>query len=158
MKIAHLRIVILLIVVGVTPVPSVRAAPICDCFYYPNHSRAFRETKAIFIGEVIKVDRRAEIPEDVTHVYQAITFKVVKRWKGAQRSNVTAWESGTHESCAGWKFQEGEKYLIYADSQKGVLIVDGYCSRTRRIETNNADAIREFKELNSPEFLRKVRK
>jgi hypothetical protein len=53
MRIKHLRIGIVLIVVGMVLLPAARSAPLCDCFYYPNHLKAFREAKAIFIGEVI---------------------------------------------------------------------------------------------------------
>lgn len=159
MKIKHFRIGLLIAVVCVVPLSTTRANPICDCFYYPNHLRAFRDAKMIFIGEVTKVDRKAEGPDELaSEVTQAITFRVEKRWKGPNVRKVRAWEHSMHSMCVNWKFEEGEKYLIYASSIKGVLVVDGYCSRTRRLETNNAEAIREFKQLNSPTFLRKARK
>lgn len=146
-------------VFGVVPLSTARATPVCDCFYYPNHLRAFRDAKAIFIGEVTKIDRKAESPEDVaSEVTQAITFRVEKSWKGPKARKLRAWESMEHTMCAEWKFEEGEKYLIYASTIKGVLIVDGYCSRSRRLKTNNPEAIREFNQLNSPKFLRKARK
>ena len=149
--------IIFLIVVGVIPFLIVPAKPICDCFYYPNHLRAFRESRAVFIGEVTKVERHPEPPEGLeTQVTQAITFKVIKSWKG-KKGLVRAWEDGFHTSCVNWKFEEGKKYLIYAESHKGALVVNGYCSRTRRLETIDAEGQKEFEQLHSMEFLRKAR-
>jgi hypothetical protein len=154
MRIDRLRIGILAAMIVVIPfsIAPATTAP-CDCFYYPSHQRAFREAKAVFIGEVTKVDRKAELPEDVSYVYQAITFKVIKSWKGP-KGQVRTWEDGMHLTCVEWKFEEGQKYLVYAEPRDGVLVVNGYCSRTRQLETKDADALKEFDELNNPEFLR----
>ena len=156
--ILHLRLVILMAVVGVIPFSIAPATPICDCFYYPNHLRAFRESKAVFIGEVTKVERHPERPDGLeTQVTQAITFKVIKSYKG-KKGQVRAWEDGFHTMCVKWKFEEGKRYLIYAESHEGELVVNGYCSRTRPIETKDPEATKEFVELNSVEFLRKARR
>ena len=158
MKIDLLRSAIVAAVVVMISFSIAPATPPCDCFYYPNHERAFRESQAVFIGEVTKVERHAEPPEDLdTQVTYAITFKVIKSWKGP-KGQVRTWEGGMHTMCAGWKFEEGDKYLIYAESHNGVLVINGYCSRTRRIETKDAGALKEFAELNNPQFLRDARK
>ena len=156
MKIHPLRIGILVVVIGLIPFSIVPASRPCDCFYYPNHLRAFRESKAVFIGEVTKVERDAEAPENVTQLTQAITFKVIKSFKGP-KGEVRTWEDGFHTMCVDWKFEEGQKYLVYAESRKGALIVNGYCSRTRRLETKDAEAGKEYIELHSVEFQRKGR-
>ena len=107
-RLASLLIVVIVIVVfGVIPAASTVPATVpCDCFYYPNHLRAFRESKAVFIGEVTKVERRPEVPDDLTHVTQAITFKEIKTWKGP-KGQVRTWEEGLHTLCVDWKFEEG---------------------------------------------------
>lgn len=145
-----------MVVLALIPFSIMPATPICDCFYYPNHLRAFRESKAVFIGEVTKVERHADRPDELaTQVTHAVTFKVIKSWKGP-KGHVRTWEDGFHTSCVKWKFEEGQKYLIYAESHHGVLVVNGYCSRTRQLETTDAEALKEFAELNSSEFLRKA--
>ena len=158
MKTHRLRLGILVAVVGAIPFSVVPATPICDCFYYPNHLRAFRESRAVFIGEVTKVERDPEAPEGLeTQVTQAITFKVIKSFKG-RKGQIRTWEDGFHTMCVDWKFEEGKRYLIYAESHEGALIVNGYCSRTRPIETKNAEALKEYEELHSVEFQRKARR
>ena len=63
-----------------------------------------------------------------------------------------------HTSCVDWKFEEGKQYLIYAEPREGELVVSGYCSRTRPIETKDAEALKEFAQLNDPQFLRKAKR
>ena len=93
MKTDLLRIVILVVVCAV-PFSIAPAAPICDCFYYPNHLRAFRESKAVFIGEVTKVERHPERPDGLaTQVTQAITFQGDKKLEGKE---------GSGEDVGGW--------------------------------------------------------
>ncbi len=90
MKIDRLRTCILAAVVAAIPFSIAPAKSLSDCFDYPNHQRAFREAKAVFVGEVTTVERDAELPEDVeTQVTQAITFnrdQRRRRSKGIQRT------------------------------------------------------------------------
>ena len=154
-----MRLLTLIILASLIVTLPVNATPACDCFDYPEHLQAFREAKTIFIGQVVKIDENAARPEGLkSEVSYAITFKVEKSWKGAKHSNLIAWEHAEHTFCSRWQFKVGEKYLVYAKAYEGHLIVSGFCSRTRPLETNDATTLKEFKELNSPEFLLKARR
>jgi hypothetical protein len=124
---------------------------ICDCFAIPSHRKEFRKSKAVFVGEVIKiedpkVEDREDLPNNFLSGYR-ITLKVVKKWKGS-KTEVVIWTDGTHELCAKWKFKVGEKYLVYARRVEGILIGAEFCSRTRPVETTDSQQIKEFEELN----------
>ena len=124
------------------------ASPLCDCFDYPSHRAAFGKAKAVFVGRVIKIDKKSDRPERLeSEVNYSVTFRIDQRWKGAGSATLTVWLLFEHDLCSKWKFLEGEKYLVYAQSFRGSLIVSGYCSRTRPFDTKDADALREFKEL-----------
>lgn len=120
----------------------------CDCFYYPEHRIAFKEAKAVFIGRVIKIEMSTNKPTGLDSVDEAITFKVEKSWKGATHSQVNAWIDAFHSLCSQWRFQEGQEYLVYASEDRGNLIVNGYCSRTRPLNEERPDSLKELKELN----------
>jgi hypothetical protein len=127
---------------------DVPASPICDCFEYPSHRAEFGKAKAVFVGEVVKIDKTTDPPTALaSEVSYAVTFRLEQRWKGAQDSKIIVWIHATHELCARWQFQQGVKYLVYATSYHGNLMMSGWCSRTRLLETNDATALREFKEL-----------
>jgi hypothetical protein len=124
----------------------------CDCFEIPSHKTEFKKSKAIFIGEVIKIQPRgAEVRETLSDDIQnelgdLITLKVLKSWKGQSKTQVI-WTSDMFELCVHWKFKIGEKFLVYATKRHGLLIGADFCSRTRPLEMANAEQIREFKEL-----------
>jgi hypothetical protein len=122
-------------------------ASACDCFYYPEHRIAFKEAKAIFIGRVIKIETSAKKPTGLEMVDEALTFKVEKSWKGVTHSQVKAWVAAFDSLCSHWRFQEGQEYLVYASEDKGSLIVNGYCSRTRLLNEVQPDSVKELKEL-----------
>jgi hypothetical protein len=124
------------------------ASPICDCFDYPDHSTAFKQAKAVFVGKVLRIDKNAARPEGLENeVDYSITFQIDKRWKGPAGSTLVAWQHAEHALCSHWQFEEGVKYLVYAGASRGNLIVSGWCSRTRPLETKDAKALSEFKEL-----------
>ena len=99
----------------------------CSCVYLPKHATAFRKASAVFIGEVVG-KMQTKLPknwdsEKAPPVIDVVTFKVERRWKGARGAEVEAWLDLRFSSCSGMAFREGEKYLIYADSYKGSLII-----------------------------------
>jgi hypothetical protein len=130
---------------------SLNVFAICDCFEILSHRKEFRKSKAVFVGEVIKiedpkVEGREDLPDNFLSGYR-ITLKVARTWKGS-KSEVVIWTDGTHELCAKWKFKVGEKYLVYARKVEGILIGAEFCSRTRPVKSTNSEQLKEFEELN----------
>ena len=125
----------------------------CDCFELFSHRKEFRKSKAVFVGEVVKIENpnaeaREDLPDELRNeLGDLITFKIIKTWKDSKTEQVI-WTHATHELCSGWKFKVSEKYLIYARKFKGVLIGAEFCSRTRPLETTDQEKIKVFKELN----------
>src|SRR5207248_10614983 len=120
----------------------------CDCFDYPSHRAEFGKAKAVFVGEVIKIDKASDRPMALTNeVSYAITFRIEQRWKGVSDAAIVVWIHATHDLCSKWRFQTGAKYLVYASSARGNLVASGWCSRTRPFETSDGTALREFEEL-----------
>jgi hypothetical protein len=104
------------------------AALACTCDYLPTNKAAFRKASAVFVGEVVSKSapkRPANWNDDDTAAFVShiVTFKVEKRWKAARHSEVDAWLDVSYSHCSVMQFREGEKYLIYADSYKGSLII-----------------------------------
>lgn len=124
----------------------------CDCFEMPSHRKEFRQSNAVFIGEVLTIqnpnaESREGLPEDLKNeLGDLISFRIIKSWKGSKSSQIV-WTHATHELCSKWKFVVGHKFLIYVRKVKGVKIGAEFCSRTRPLETNDKEKIRELKEL-----------
>jgi hypothetical protein len=89
----------------------------------PDFPKAFETSKAVFIGEVTKIDE----PSDSSYgaplrkQLHTITFKVEYSWKGAGfqeigLSNLTVLSPpATSSSCfTAISFEVGQKYLVYA--------------------------------------------
>jgi hypothetical protein len=126
----------------------------CDCFEILSHREEFRKSKAVFIGEVVKIEIslpkvREKIPEWVRNeLGDRITFRVIKSWKGS-KTKKEVWSDIMHLFCAGWDFKVGEKYLVYARRNNDLLMGAEYCFRTRPLETTNKRELKEFKELDN---------
>lgn len=80
-----------------------------------NNSTDFRQSKAVFIGKVIDVtvdDTKRSGMQRWNTLYK-IRFNVEKSWKG-KASEITVISDNGQEPCGRFKFQIGEKYLVYA--------------------------------------------
>lgn len=125
----------------------------CSCVYLPKHATAFRKASAVFIGEVVG-KMQTKLPknwdsEKAPPVIDVVTFKVERRWKGARGAEVEAWLDLRFSSCSGMAFREGEKYLIYADSYKGSLIIY-WCEKSAWTSPLSSDYVPKLmKELDS---------
>jgi hypothetical protein len=124
----------------------------CDCFELPSHQKEFRNSVAVFIGEVLSVETPSmEMRQKLAVALQSevgdlITLKVIRGWKGSKGKQVI-WAHATHHLCQKWKFEEGKQYLIYVSKTNGVRIAADYCSRSRPLETTEKALIKELKEL-----------
>ena len=124
----------------------------CSCTYLPKNSTAFRKAKAVFVGEVVsrtqtKLPAKWDDEENVPPVIYVLTFKVERRWKGARGSEVEAWLDLRYSHCSGMTFREGEKYLVYADSYKGSLVIYWCEKAALTISLSSEHAHKQIKEL-----------
>lgn len=95
----------------------------------PNFERAFEQSEAIFVGEVVSEEKSGDT--------KTFNFKVEKYWKGANKKNI---EINVYETARfqAW-FKTGERYLVYASAnEKGKLNVYR-CSRSKSIESAEDD-------------------
>jgi hypothetical protein len=125
----------------------------CSCDDFPSHKKDFKSAKAVFVGSVLAIEKQLPIPEaldgQVPEVAYAVRLGIEKSWKGQKIGQVVVWLHRSSLVCATWQFRSNERYLIYAREYKGTLIVHTWCSRTRPLERNDAQSIREYKELDS---------
>ena len=100
----------------------------------PLVAAAYKESKAVFVGEVLKVVKDGDI--------KTFTFKVEKYWKGAAGKEIEINVQETMRYQA-W-FEVGEKYLVYARGENGrEKLWEVRCSRSTRF----ADASEDVKKL-----------
>jgi hypothetical protein len=99
-----------------------------------SFEEAYKESEAIFVGEVLSVEKNGDV--------KVFKFKVEKYWKGKDEKNV---EVGVYESTRfqAW-FKVGEKYLVYANlDDDGKLQDSARCSRSKE----EADASEDLAKL-----------
>ena len=102
------------------------------------HRDEFRKSKAVFIGEVVKIENQTAEDREENGFFNewknefmySVTLKVIKSWKGSKKEK-KIWIHMTHD-LRKWKFEIGRKYLIYAHKYKGLLIGADNCNRTIR--------------------------
>jgi hypothetical protein len=123
------------------------------CFVVsPDFPQAYEQSKAVFIGEVVKV-AKSDVPLASTgKKLNKVTFKVEYSWKGAGFQEigipdlvVFASEGGV-SSCKfdGYEdrwiaFEEGKKYLVYATETPQKELIVGPATRTMRLENASHD-------------------
>ena len=152
------QVIAVLALTGFILVPP--AALGCSCVYLPKHSTAFRKASAVFIGEVVSTSR-PKLPgnwdsEHAPPVMDFVTFKVERRWKGARKSEVDAWVD-MRFNCGSLRFRVGEKYLVYADSYKGSLVIY-WCEKASLTESLSSEGAQQrVKQLNSRQFRMRAR-
>lgn len=87
----------------------------------PNFQTAYRESKAVFVGEVVGEEKDGD-----TRIFD---LKVEKYWKGAKakRVRVYVYETARYQA---W-FKKGGRYLVYATADTDGKLYVGRCSRSR---------------------------
>lgn len=133
------------------------------CFVLsPGFERAFEESKAVFVGEVVKITK-AEERETSTgkRKFKKVTFNVEYSWKGAGFQDVgiiglvVLASEGTAGVCEidGYTqrsvaFEEGRKYIVYATETPEKELMIGPGSRTMRVETA-ADDLKQLRRFDA---------
>jgi hypothetical protein len=110
----------------------------CECFEVPGAPDTrewLRETDgAIFVGEVLKIEE-LEVPlpghPGSFTLERDVTFKVLKRWKRAESSQISI-RTGIGGGDCGFPFVEGKQYFVSARQLQGRLTT-GICSSTQKL-------------------------
>ena len=94
---------------------------------------AYRQSKAVFVGEVVSEEK----DEDT----KTFKFEVKEYWKGADTKNIeiNVYETTRYQA---W-FQKGGKYLIYATADEDGKLRVERCSRSRDA-ANAAEDLRQL--------------
>ena len=130
---ARLLLTALLVAGGLVFVVPGRAMA-CSCMSPPPFEKAVKQADAVFVGEVASsgpVDGRQRFMGMMSDELVAYGFAVEEVVAGDVGSSV---EVITHSSSAtcGFPFQEGDRYVVFADEREGRL--ETYlCSRTEPI-------------------------
>lgn len=112
------------------------ASNVLGCLCKPDRStsrqiaRLRKDSDAIFVGKVIKVEK---VIENQTVAYKA-TFEVEKSWKGELTQIYIFTEGG----CKVW-FVEGKHYLVYAKRNESQDLQTNICMRTGLIDYAKVD-------------------
>ena len=106
------------------------AALACSCAQ-PATGQAFEQSSAVFAGTVTEVAEPFWDWIGLTHSggYD-VTFRVTKRWKGADAAMETVRTRLTGEAC-GYPFEIGGEYLVYVAPGPTEDLETGICSGTR---------------------------
>ena len=115
---------------GVALLLASRAVSACDC-RLPSAGKPIKQvvaearnkSRAVFSGTVVAIDRK---PGDL---YVAVRFKIEKFWKGALSEEVTVFTGQGGGDC-GYKFEVGQRYLIYAYRYNDTELGTNICQRT----------------------------
>jgi len=118
----------------------------CTCIIQ-KHRADFRRARAVFVGQVVGIDRNRLIPERLSgSVIYSAKFKIEKAWKGSWKSEIAVFTSREF-ACGGFDFQPGEKYLVYVF--EGELVAFTSCSRTRPYSRSSDQKDKELKQLDN---------
>ena len=124
---------------GVVLLLASRAVSACDCSL-PRPGKPIKQvvaearnkSRAVFSGTVVAIDRK---PGDL---YVAVRFEVEEFWKGALRKEVTVFTGQGGGDC-GYKFEVGQRYLVYAYTYNDTELGTNICQRTAGLLEAAAD-------------------
>ena len=109
----------------------------CSCAGGGSTEEEFRQSTAVFSGEVVEVGElptASQGPMDPGMPFLApVTFDVKGAWKGVAGDSVVVHGQGPGVSC-GLNFERGETYLVFAGGSGeggGGKLQTGLCSATR---------------------------
>jgi Tissue inhibitor of metalloproteinase len=116
----------------------------CSCAT-PSLKEAVKESKAVFSGEVVRID---SVQTSSGLPYKVVLLKVIDGWKGVDKVQVTVSTAEQGEAC-GYHFVAAKKYLVFAHSYtENQQINVSLCSRTKPLE----DAVDDLKKLGRPKI------
>jgi hypothetical protein len=111
--------------------------------------------KAIFIGTVIEVSLNDSDDAELRRLAPyKVKLKVEKKWKG-DGSEIRIISDNGEPPCGGFKFREGERYLVYAFGKE--MLAESWGSRSRPLDLEDESRRKELNQLNSSWFRWKAR-
>jgi hypothetical protein len=112
----------------------------CSCAS-PSPREKFREATAVLIGEIVEVCVSDGEPKFFPW---SVKFRILKQWKGKKTKETTLRISyDIPGMCGDMPLDTGNRYLIYARSEAGVLVTHSDCGPNLRVE-HAADEIRQL--------------
>src|SRR5262245_6983615 len=112
---------------------ATRAGLACHCSL-PRTGKPFKQliiearnkSKAVFSGTVVAIDKK---PGDL---YMAVRFNVEESWKGTLSKEATVFTGQSGGDC-GYKFEVGQRYLVYAYRYNDADLGTNICQRTANL-------------------------
>lgn len=124
-------------------------AKACECMGTGKPTSEFRKTPVIFVGTVKSVNSAdsRKFGDDYNFNDLQTTFLVNEKFKGVKGNEIDIYTSSQGTAC-GFRFQKGEKYLVYAysEDQSRKYYSTSICTRTRLAE-GKADEIAVLRSL-----------
>jgi hypothetical protein len=105
----------------------------CTCVGAPGPAcqEAWKDSVgAVFLGRVVKV-------EGIDTNTNRVTIEIEETYRGVSGKSVQVFTSSSESSC-GYPFQQGERYLVFADNA-GTEFLVGLCSATKPAKYANDD-------------------
>jgi hypothetical protein len=109
----------------------------------PSQRQAFKKATSVFVGEVVDITDSNFQPIKGKRYFVKVRFKVIQYWKGRGGLEVEVHSEQGVLSCNLFRFQKGDKYLVYAygkhlvvftgSSRSAPLSWDGYVNDELRI-------------------------
>ena len=119
----------------------------CSCLASSPREK-FEQADAVFVGEVRRVDEHG--PEFRNVRAKSARVKVLRSWKGAEKSQTLVVEGGIDlGGLCGIGFKKGARYLILAHKAAGQLSTST-CEGTSSLEAGKS-LIAELEKIKKPE-------
>jgi Carboxypeptidase regulatory-like domain len=132
-------LIVVIAVVGWLTVAS-SVAQACSCMAPGTPCESYGTASAVFVGTAVSV-RGVERPRtadlDTWYDKRVYKFSVEQSYSGVDGTEVEI-STGTGGGDCGYRFEIGERYLIYAHSYQNRLSTN-ICSRTKALATANED-------------------
>jgi hypothetical protein len=105
-------------------------------------TEARNKSKAVFSGTVVAIDKK---PGDL---YVAVRFKIEESWKVTLSKEATVFTGQGGGDC-GYKFEVGQRYLVYAYRYNDADLGTNICQRTASL----IEAAEDLKVLGNGKFV-----
>jgi 5-hydroxyisourate hydrolase-like protein (transthyretin family) len=109
---------------------SVERVNACSCVPIPPPCEAYKKTHAIFTGLVTEIDPRVKDAQEPPYAH----FSIERAFKGITEKEIKMYQGTASGDCS-LKFEQGKRYLIYADyDDEGKQFFTSFCTRTTQLE------------------------